>query len=163
MYPFDSGAFLDGRYVEWIPAEYELKEFSLPCNSLSQAQHVEEFYKTNRNYWLGQSTEPTRNFAGELEVTALIELQGDKSGAAADDRKLAVEMCVGELIPLNDYYVRAIVVPDGLMDAPYVRQYRDKGGISVVPYTLFKRKSTADQQSIIEQLVMQMEEAAGAI
>ncbi|MBK5168926.1 hypothetical protein [Paraburkholderia domus] len=163
LHPFDSGAFLSGRYRSWIPSQFDLRDFELPLRCGAPAKCVRAFYGSNENYWVGNALRSPLNCSGELEVAAVSDMISDLAGDPADDRRLAIEMVLGGRIPLNREYVRALVVPDQLKTADYVLRCQYEKNIPVFAYRVYPRKTIIEHQAYIEETVRKVQEVNGAI
>ncbi|MGT2476630.1 hypothetical protein [Paraburkholderia terrae] len=163
LHPFDTGAFISKRYIPWIPSQFDLRDFELPLRCEAPVRFVRAFYGTNANYWIGNALRSSLDFSGELEVSALSDMISDPAADVADDRRLAIEMALGNRIPLNREYVRAIVVPDNIKTADYVVRCERERNIPIFPYRVYPRKTIIEHQAYIEETVRRVQEVNGAI
>lgn len=163
MHPFDTGAFISGRYRSWIPSQFELRDFELPLGCGAPGKYVRAFYGTNEAYWVGNALQSPLNRPGELEVAAVSDMITDPAGDPADDRRLAIEMALGSQIPMDREYIRALVVPDQLKTADYVLRCQYLKNIPVFTYRVYQRKTVIEHQVHIEEAVRKVQEVNGAI
>ncbi|SAK53779.1 hypothetical protein AWB77_01465 [Caballeronia fortuita] len=162
-HPFDTGAFLSGRYEQWIPREYDVADFELPSSCGAPAQCIQAFYGSNRNYWVGDGRKAAAYRGGELERVVLADMISDRAGAHADNRRLAIEMALATKVPIDREHVLALVVPDTLKDAPYVLPYSFAKNIPVFSYRLYEGATVMEHQVHIEEAVRHVHELNGAI
>lgn len=96
MYPFDTGAFLRGRFEQWIPRQYSLADFELPISCGAPGHFIQAFYGSNVDYWVGDGRVAASYRGCELERAVLADMISDRAGNRADNRRQAIEMALAE-------------------------------------------------------------------
>jgi len=153
LYPFDSGAFADGRYKTCLHNSMKLSDFELECSLDAPQKHVSAFFKTNINYLNLKNITPTLSYTGEYEVESIVKLLNTHSGINADDRKMAVEMQISKKIPFDKSSILAIIVPEDLEAAPYYQKYiAHKGvGVEIIKYDYYTSTTAESYQRLLEK------------
>ncbi len=153
LFPFDSGAFDQKRYAKWMHSDMQLPDFEMACHEYAPQRHVAAFFKTNIDYLRVKFCTPTLPFHGEHEVGSIIAMLTDSDIASADDRRLALELQVGDPLPFTPPTIRALILPEEFLQAPYVDAYL-KGpgtGISIATYDLQPLKQGKEYQNSLAE------------
>jgi hypothetical protein len=134
LLPFDSGAF-KSRYEPWRHQEMKLSEFLMPCGQDAAERHVSEFFGSKGNYLNMQPSRPTRPYSGEFEVETIAEILNDHSAEPADDRRLAIELQLNRSLLLTNADTYALVIPESISEAEWLRNWQAGAGSGVVVRT----------------------------
>jgi hypothetical protein len=165
MFPFDTGAFASNRYSTWMHASMRLVDFGLDCPSDAPQRHVTSFFGTNEKYLRQQAKIPEVAYKGEFEVECLVALLTDRNIKLADDRRTALELQTDQVVPFAHPTVRGLVVPDELLDAPFLKNFLSSTGsrIDVRPYSLSPLKLSTDYQALLEERAADLQEHWGLV
>ncbi len=164
LFPFDSGAFKD-RYTDWMHASMQLDHFELKCSIDVPQRHVAAFFRTNTEYMRLNSTAPKTPYVGEFEVEAIVNMLADSSATSADDRRLAVELQVGEKIQFDNSSILALIVPDEIQQAPFFNNFFSTygKGIQLVTYRFAALRNAGHYQSKLEDSAYGIQQELGYI
>lgn len=162
IYPFDSGAF-SCHYKQWMHPGMQLKDFELACSQDAPQRSVAAFFGTNHDYLRANSALPPKPYKGEFEVESVVELLKDPSIQDADDRRLAIELQVGEDIAFNSKSILALVIPDELEEATWFESFLAGSGkgIEVSTYKTMLLRRAGDYQALLEDRALDIQEVRG--
>lgn len=163
LFPFDSGAFADKRYANWMHPKMQLADFEMACPSDAPQRHVASFFGSNSAYLRLRGQRPSASLAGEFEVDSLLALLTDQSIEHADDRRVSIELQVAAPVPLRHPTLLAMILPDELMNAPFIQSFRAGPGseVDMLFYPLSPLKKGTDYQVPIEERAMELQESWG--
>jgi hypothetical protein len=164
VHPFDTGAFEGGRYKKWMHPAMRLEDFEMPCEEHAPLRHVNSFYKSADDYLNINPSKPLKKYSGELEVNSLVALLLDTSAEDADDRKLALELQIKEEISLDPHVLMAVVFPDEMQDAKYVKSFFEGvgKGVEKITYKCSPYKRSIEYQGLIEERVIDFQNSKKA-
>lgn len=160
LFPFDSGAF-GTKYSQWLHSKMQLSDFELECRSRVPQRFVKAFFGSNDAYLNVRPSQPELKYSGIYEVESVVEILRDPTAENADDRRLALELQVGEKIPFTSNSVMALIVPDELLQAEWFNVFRFGPGrsIDVITYELQLLKKADHYQALLESLAMRFHKA----
>lgn len=163
LHPFDTGAFENKRYTEWLHESMQLADFELACPSDAPQRHVSSFFGTNMDYLLLKARKPTQPYPGEYEVDSLVALLTDPSTERADDRRIAVELQTDKPIPFRSPQIKALILPDELRQAPWMSAFETGAGadVELVTYDLTPLKKAGEYQGLLERETVQIQKKWG--
>lgn len=111
VFPFDTGAFFEGRYREFIPKHSKIENYQVEPNLDYAARLVSLFFESNRNYYFSRS-HPIRDVAPTNLAAHSLSGMFQSSGLSdVDDRRSSIEFQVAETISLNKNSVMAVCMP----------------------------------------------------
>ncbi len=153
LFPFDSGAF-DSRYDKWRHTDMDLSGFHMPCGKNAPEKHVSEFFKTCQNYLAMQANKPERKYEGEFEVETITEILTDSSSDNADDRRLAIELQVNRNLNLNSSDTTAIIIPESISQAEWIKEWSENSGKSILIKTYQTKPlfNAGNYQALLEDI-----------
>ncbi|MDI1259902.1 hypothetical protein [Aquabacterium sp.] len=157
LFPFDSGAF-ESRYEPWRHQDMQLSGFTMPCGQDAAERHVSEFFGSRDHYLAMAPIRPTRPYSGEFEVESIAEMLNDKSAEPADDRRLAIELQINRNLSLTTADTFAIVVPESISEADWLRSWQsDLGaGVIVKTYQLRPLHTAGHYQAKLEEICAEL-------
>lgn len=123
--PFDSGAFKQGRYPEYI-GFMPIDEFTVEGTDASN-RIVEAFFGDLKNYLRGSPkseldiADSYQITAFDAEVLAVRRLAADGTPKTFDDRRFTIEIQCQETVNLNQSPPTAVILPLTYMDDSTVR------------------------------------------
>ena len=159
IYPFDSGAFENKRYSRWLKPEWKIDDFALDIVRQSHATHVGAFYSTNDRYLLGNGKHFERgSFGFAVEAAAIAKMIRESHEAAADDRRIAVELILDKDIPIDSKHLKGIIVPAELIGEPELASIQAEG-VLVYPYRLITHQTAREHHRLLEDEVYKLLEA----
>lgn len=163
LFPFDTGAFSDKRYEAWIHHSMTLADFELQCPSDAPQRHVSSFFGTNRDYLRLNPQYPPTPYDGEYEVDSLVELLMDPTRNNADDRRLAIELQLSTSADISDATLRALIVPDEIVDAPFMKKFLVEWGskVEVIHYPVIMLRQAREYQALLEERAARKQEEWG--
>ena len=163
MFPFDSGAF-ELRYQGWTHRGMELQDFEIECSPEAARRHVSAFFSTNEQYVRLLPSIPVIPFVGDFEVESIVQLLSDPSSTNADDRRLAVELQVEQVVPFESPWVLALIVPSELIQAPWLRSFiSSAASIDILTYELAQLRTAGHYQVLLEERAVTLQLAKGWI
>jgi len=153
LFPFDSGAF-ESRYAPWRHRRMELSGFTMPCGRDAAERHVSAFFGSRDCYLSMQPSRPNRLYGGEFEVEAIAEMFVDTSAEHADDRRLAIELQLGRDLSLTRTDASAIVIPESISEAKWLRDWAAGPGAGVIvkTYQLRPLHTSGHYQAKLEEI-----------
>jgi hypothetical protein len=142
VYPFDSGAFRDGRYPEYIDfmdfREFEVDDAGAP------GRMVSAFFGDSARYFRG-TPKGKEDFENEFqlgvleaEIKALRRLAEDGTPAGFDDRRFTIEVQVADKIDFRTNPPAAVVLPSIYLRDEAVRaKIIDEWGAEPLTYEMY--------------------------
>ncbi len=162
-FPFDSGAFCNGRYKEWMDSSWELNSFKIDVASATHARHVAAFYDGNEDYLDGRGRDlRSSDFGFNLEAAAVSKMIRECRGGNADDRRFAIEMIANQPIPFDPRYIAMVIVPRILSDSAEL-QPLVSAGIHVYPYRVIEYFTASQHHAELENAVFKRQEQEGLL
>ncbi|MEL6667222.1 MAG: hypothetical protein AAFQ24_13935 [Pseudomonadota bacterium] len=137
-YPFDSGAFKQGRYPSYIRL-MPLEEFELVGN-FSSDRIVEAFFGDIESYLNGDAKteqEFSENYtvsAFDAEVMALRRLASDGTPKSFDDRRFTIEVQTKNRIDFEENPPSAVILPTIYLGNEKVRSALDRWDAAPITY-----------------------------
>lgn len=164
LFPFDTGAFED-RYRKWMHPSMKLCDFELACSGDEPQRHVAAFFGTNTDYLRLKYCNPPLPYKGEFEVESIVELLKDPDTGVADDRRMAMELQVGDKVKFDTSSIWALIVPDELLQAPFFVDFRNGIGIGVelITYEIVPLRKAGHYQGLLEEKASSMQKSRGLI
>ena len=120
IFPFDTGAFKNGIYLNQIQQRMTLDNFLIESSLDMPARLVTCFYGSNEKYFLGEPKNIKIPLL-DLEVDCYYNLISEKSKTRSDDRRSTVEIQSNQPIQLNRNSVMLVVLPGIFLDIPEIR------------------------------------------
>ena len=124
IYPFDSGAFYNGRYGDYIKEYREIDDFCLGTDPDIPKSVVEVFFGSNRNYYLGEYNRILDIAVSDFEVQEyynMISATGE-SRSHLDRRRSSIEIHTKQELVLDKNNVLLVVLPESVMDDTMVKR-----------------------------------------
>ncbi len=166
IFPFDTGAFANNRYEPWMDERMGLHDFELTHLRDAPQRYVASFFGSNHNYLvLNPNTPPVVSYAGHFEVDAMVSMLRDSDARSADDRKLALELQLSKPVPSLVSFVKGLIVPRSVANAPYLQNFIANSGtvIDVKTYDLAPLRLARDYQVLLEQFARDLQQEWGII
>jgi hypothetical protein len=153
LFPFDTGAFSGKRYSTWMHESMSMSDFELECPSDAPQRHVTSFFGTNGDYLRARVRPPPKSYSGEFEVDSMFAMLTDRNTNSADDRRVAVELQTASAVPIRHPYVKAIVLPDELLQAAFIQEFIAGPGtdVELFGYELSPLKQAREYQALLEE------------
>jgi hypothetical protein len=158
VFPFDTGAFVDGRYGAWLHKSMQLRDFELTHLVDAPRRYVPSFYGSNGDYLRLKPRTPPVPYAGDFEVEALVAMLSDPDASGSDDRRLTMELQVARPIPFEWPLVRGLILPRDLEDAEDIASFLagPGAGIEVRWYDLSPLKVAIEYQALLEYFALEL-------
>ncbi|MEY9132118.1 hypothetical protein ABIE79_003585 [Bradyrhizobium diazoefficiens] len=127
IYPFDTGAFDRNRMPSYLTA-FDMQNFDLGSDDALIGRLISLYFDTPRRYVDRKSVDEERIKdehvldMSHAEILALGKLYREGSTRNYDDRAAAIEVQVGEDIPLRKEDLLGVVIPEEYMRTEGVRE-----------------------------------------
>lgn len=160
VFPFDSGAFVHGRYSAWLHKSMELHEFDITRLPDCARRFLPSFYATHLDYLTLQPRRPTIPYDDFYQVEALVAMLTDTDASKADDRRFIVELQVEQPIPFEWPFVRGLILPQKLRATSYVSAFL-KGpgrGVKVRYFHCSANKVALEYQGLLEHFALELQQ-----
>ncbi|WP_174422107.1 hypothetical protein [Burkholderia diffusa] len=162
-FPFDSGAFCNGRYKQWLDSTWEIDTFKIDVASTTHARHVAAFYEGNEDYLDGKGKYlHSSNFGFNLEAAAVSQMIRECREGEADDRRFTIEMIADAPIPLDPQYVAMVIVPRVLADSEELAPLVSRE-IHVYPYRVITHLTASQHHAHLENAVFDRQQKEGLL
>lgn len=152
IFPFDSGAFKNGLYNQFIPKEATLDNFSLNTDKEIPARVVDLFFGTNRSYFLGEACPLSSIGTMDFEIQSYYQLISSTGESCVDDRKSSVEIQIDHNVSLTKDTVFAVVLPKASLQDPEVFDAINKTWQAIpITYNTFRGTAPAEYHGVIRE------------
>jgi hypothetical protein len=157
VFPFDTGAFDQGKYSAWLHESMELRDFDLTRLVDSPRRYVPSFYASNWDYLRLKPRLPTVPYSDYYQVEALVSMINDTDGSRADDRRLAIELQIEKPIAFAWPQVRALILPRDLESTSYLSSFLagPGRGVEVRWFDVAPLKLATEYQALLEHLALE--------
>jgi hypothetical protein len=153
VYPFDTGAFIEGRYGSYMPEKAELVDFELEPARESAARLVSLFYGNNQNYFRGEVATTKQLSALDYAAHTYRSLAASETSTDFDERCCTCELQFERDIPLGDGVLESIALPDRAYEDPALRKHCDEvWRIKPILYRLMRTSIKARTNVIFEKI-----------
>ncbi len=151
-YPFDSGAFIDGRMDMVMHRDFSVEDFEIEPNENGPKKIISTFYGSNQNY-MGcfPSDGPNNELLAQNRlhrVEAYNEIIRFIRNDGNDERVHSIEMQTTESVPLKGNII-AVVVPARFFNDIQKKKLEDEWGCIVVCYHMQSVFTPSDLMSLI--------------
>lgn len=137
IYPFDSGGF-QKRYQSIIPKTIERDEFRLDHSTELVRKHIELFFKTNGNYFHGNSTFNQPITFTNTCIQTYVNIINTNGQTPFDDRVYTVEYQVDENIDLSKN-ILALAAPSKAFEDSEINEWVIKKWNAIpIAYSIYK-------------------------
>jgi len=126
VYPFDSGAFHEGFYKDYIHPTDKKEQFEVPATLESAKNMIGTFFGDNLNYYKDKLATNITPKVTELDVITYMNLAGAKHKTRFDSRKSAIEYQIEGNIDLMSVDVLAVIANEDVFDDPDVSNFVNK-------------------------------------
>lgn len=155
IFPFDTGAFMHGKFKKQVLSTMELRSFEMTCNRESPRRHVAALYGSNSNYFetTPKNKKDIRNFSGYYEVETVINIISRPPSGDTDDRVMAVELQVGDPIETTSGQLKAVIYPSELAQSDEMSDFiaNNTDNIRFMKYKNSPNKLASEYQSELEK------------
>lgn len=149
-FPFDTGAFANNLYEDFMHRGMDLKCFELRNSLTDILKYVSVMFGTNANYIYGICKQKKSDL---MEVQALLNMFNANGAFHIDERANTIEIISKKNIRLTDA-IQCLILPENLLRIKEIARYIKKNNI---PYTTYKiRRLTAPERynEVVFQLAM---------
>lgn len=157
IFPFDSGAFKEGSYPNFI-SMMDLSEFAVERDNEAVEKMIGTFFGTNRSYFMLKSRGQT-DFDSRFDVSVLeeeikalhklITLKHEK----LDDRRFAIEVQTDQEFKLEKEKILGVVIPETYIENTRVVKFIEKDlNASILTYPLYPLKKEYYYYAIYEKV-----------
>lgn len=161
IFPFDTGAYANGFYDQFLHRRMKLADFSLEADHATPGRVVSMFFGSVRNYLLGAAEAPLSVDASEFEAASYQSLVQDRNSNAVDNRSSGIEVQFDRVISLHDA-VRAVVLPAPFLDGAIGRSLATMN-VEALPYKLLPRTRPNEYISQLTELTFSYYQQIGIV
>lgn len=111
VFPFDSGAFKEKMYLQFLHRHMIIDKFEIDNNSDAIRAYVSVVFGNNLNYVLGMAKEKE---AENTHVNALLKMLSAKGGFDIDERANTIEVICKEPVDVSKD-LKGIILPETLL------------------------------------------------
>lgn len=145
--PFDTGAFNEGLYNEFMHSGMSINDFLLTPKMKSILKIVAHFFGSNKLYFDDQPKKEIDIGPMDFEAESYHKLINKVSKGEVDDRKSSIEVQIDEDLVISKDLVKAVIIPDHFADSKYIQDivikewgakiitYKSRGVASKLYYT----------------------------
>lgn len=151
IFPFDSGAFINGMYDAYRHPGMDVEDFALRINEYSPERVVSTFFGSNENYFVGVPISGLNVPALSFEADSLYAMLQNESRTPEDDRRSTVEVQVSHEISLNESTIKGVILPRVFLESEYVLEMLDKSYIKIETYEIHHMKIDSYMSSVFEK------------
>lgn len=130
-FPFDSGAFVNKVYSDFIHRHMMIDDFKLPNDEKSIKMYISYMFENNDNYLQGNATK--KEFTGEPNIDALVNMMTSNGTMKFDERARTIEIISKENIQLKDA-LKCIIMPENLLQDKTIDSFLKDNHIEIITY-----------------------------
>ncbi len=138
IFPFDSGAFADEFYDDYIEKTMDINKFLINPKIPSVKGFISYFYGDNEHYYTRKVKQRNTSYDTPAELCAYINIVNASGAPSFDSRAETIEIITKN--PVNIYKgVRALVIPNEFECVAPIKKAMDKmrsNGVTVITYPL---------------------------
>ncbi|QCB43330.1 hypothetical protein E5673_14760 [Sphingomonas sp. PAMC26645] len=139
IYPFDSGAFHQGRFADFVHRDMIKEDFELDVDPTMPGRLMNLFWSDPRAYFDNRGARAMDLDPFDFEAKSYAELIRAKANGPFDERHSAIEVQMPQSIPLAGN-LTAVILPSNFASEP-VRRRVDELGALVLPFDTVSRHS----------------------
>jgi hypothetical protein len=163
IFPFDSGAFLNGVFRDALHPSMRIEQFALEIDLTIVPKLIKYFFGSNRSYYDGVPIpQSLGGGALDFESESYQVLIQDRTANNRDERSSAVEIQVAHPVPLRGN-LQAVVLPSRFAEDPDIKAKLLEWSIPPIPYQLGERFKPGEYVGLITHLVRQFLSDAGLL
>lgn len=159
IFPFDSGAFKEKRYVHFLHKGMKIEDFELENNIESILSYVSVIFDNNSNYVTGISCKHESDY---IEIDSFLNLLNAKGAFDIDERANTIEIISNRSVKVNDV-VECIILPKSLMKRTEIYEFIVNNNIRYKTYNVRRLTSPVRYNEIVFELVMEYLEENGMV
>ena len=150
IYPFDSGAFIQGFYENYLHKAMRLADFGLEPDSATPGKLIGGFFGSVPAYLTGKPGAAPTLDPSEFEAFSYHALISAQESNAIDSRGSGVEIQTGAPLPIAES-VAAVVLPSTFADGA-TGQALNALGVDLLPYRVVSRSRPSEYMSMITDI-----------
>lgn len=136
--PFDTGAFSNNLYQNFMHSGMRLDNFLLSPNIDNIPKFIAFFFGTNDAYFNGEPKSEIYYDEMDFEIESYFQLIRAAWITKADDRKATVEVQIKQDFCITKHVIEAIVIPSHLASSRFVQDtVIEEWGAEVIKYKSF--------------------------
>lgn len=159
VFPFDSGAFDENRYKDFLHRDMKIEDFELENNVDAILSYITTIFKNNKNYIDGVACKKESDY---LEIESFLNLLNAKGAFDIDERANTVEIISKESVSIKDV-VECIILPESLMERKEVFKYINNNNIRYKTYGIRKFTLPMRYNETIFNLAMEYLSESGMV
>jgi len=109
--PFDTGAFVNELYKEYMHHKMKVDGFLMRPEQKSAVKTTNFFFGKNSNYFAGKPKEDVKHGALDFEIESYLSLINGVAKSKTDDRKATIEVQLDSEISLTKDNLKAVILP----------------------------------------------------
>lgn len=136
VFPFDSGAFAEGYYDDYIVDNMDINKFQITPTIQSIKGFINYFYGNNKNYYIRKPKTIAVSYNVSDELNAYINIINANGATPFDERAEAVEIITKKPIDLLEG-LRALVLPneyEGNEGIKRIAEQLKADGVDIITY-----------------------------
>lgn len=131
VYPFDSGAFKQNIYGDFLHRNMDINEFEIPNNTHAIQAYVSYMFGTNDNYLDGSAI--YRGHTGNPYIDSLINMNTAKGTMKFDERARTIEVISNSDIKIGSA-VKCVILPKNLLQDNNIVNFLKENNIDIIDY-----------------------------
>ncbi|MCX6318259.1 MAG: hypothetical protein NTW29_13285 [Bacteroidetes bacterium] len=136
--PFDSGAFTNGLYADFLHSKMEINQFFLKPELNSIIRMIGYFFQNNANYFNGVIPQHLDYDPLDFPKESYSKLIRDAGKSVVDDRKASIEIQMSAPLELTEKSLMAVILPKHLCVAEIVQEVLVKElKVEIIPYNSY--------------------------
>lgn len=137
IFPFDSGAFQDGRFADYFHRDMIKEDFELDVDPSTPGRLINLFWPDARSYFDNRPNSDQIFDPFAFEAKSYSELIRSKANAPFDDRHSAIELQSDDDVTLQDN-LHAVILPEDFASVELQTRFRNLGA-RVLPFPTVSR------------------------
>lgn len=151
IFPFDSGAYSNGLYEQFIHRHMQITKFEIENNSQSIQAYVSVVFGDNKNYIHGTTQSQDHE---DTCVSSLLRMLSADGAFKIDERSNTVEVICKHSIDVRKE-IRGVIFPEVLLRKKVVSDFIKNNNIEYKTYEVRNKTSPVRYNEIVFQLSKQ--------
>lgn len=152
VFPFDTGAFKNGMYNQFIHRHMHINEFEIDNNSRSIRAYISVVFGNNENYLKGNSIQKE---VDNTYVNSLLRMLSAKGAFEIDERSNTIEVICKSAIDISKE-VTGIILPENLKRKKGVSDFIEDYNIKCKTYEVRNMTAPTRYNEVVFQLAVQL-------
>ncbi len=122
IFPFDTGAMKRGRYADFMHHDSTCEDFEIPLPIENVKSVIEFFFSSNKDYILSRPNKGVTPNPTNFEQSSIARMVNYTGGSSSDDRRITIEIQIGDNVIITKKSVLGIVAPSAFEDNDQFRK-----------------------------------------